>query len=266
MALSPLLSRYDQLIVDLDGCVWIGDEPVGGSVEAIDRLRAAGKRIAFATNNSRRSGEDYVRKLWSMGIQASLGDVVTVGGAMQHLLAETRRGMSAFVIGTEAMLRHVHDAGLKVMNSTDLATRVDLVVVSGSEQITYEDLRVATLALRRGADFIATSRDPTYPMPDGLWPGTGAVLAALEAASDRTAAIVGKPEPQLFITALERLGEGRTLVVGDRLASDVEAARRARLDAALVLTGDSTAEEAAAAKEPRPVAVADSLLALVSPD
>src|SRR5215212_2423671 len=245
VALSPLVERYDQLIVDLDGCVWLGDRPVDGSVEAIELLRGAGKRVAFATNNSRRTGEEYVSKLWGMGIQASLADVVTVGGAMQHLLAETRRGMTAFVIGTDAMLRHVAEAGLKVMNNTDLATRAELVIVSGSEDVTYEDLRIACLALRRGADFLATSRDPTYPMPDGLWPGTGALLAAVEAASDREAAIVGKPEPQLFLTALERLGEGRTLVVGDRLASDVEAARRARLDAALVLTGDTTADEAA---------------------
>jgi HAD superfamily hydrolase (TIGR01450 family) len=264
VALSPLLARYDQLIIDLDGCVWLGDEPVEGSVEAIGQLRDAGKRLAFATNNSRRSGEDYVRKLWGMGIQASLADVVTVGGAMQHVLADTRRGMSTFVIGTQAMVNHVTDAGLKVMNGTDLATRADLVIVSGTEDVTYDDLRVASLALRRGADFLATSRDPTYPMPEGLWPGTGALLAALETATDRQAAIVGKPEPQLFLTALERLGEGRTLVVGDRLASDVEAAKRAGLDAALVLTGDSTAEEADAARDPRPVTVAENLFALVS--
>ena len=264
IGLSPLVSRYDQLIVDLDGCVWLGDQPIEGSVEAIEMVRAAGKRVAFATNNSRQTGEDYVRKLWGMGVRASLGDVVTVGGAMQHLLAETRRGLTAFVIGTESMTRHVTDAGLKVMNNTDLATRADLVVVSGTEDVTYDDIRTAVLALHRGAEMLGTSRDPTYPMPEGPWPGTGAILAAIEAASGRQAAIVGKPEPQLFLTALERLGEGRTLVVGDRLESDVEAARRAHLDAALVLTGDTSAEHAAAAREPRPVAIADSLIALVS--
>ncbi len=144
MALSPLVERYEQLIIDLDGCVWLGDEAIEGSVEAIERLREAGKRLAFATNNSRRTGEDYVRKLWGMGIQASLGDVVTVGGATQHLLAETRRGMTAFVIGTDAMLRHVADAGLRLMNGTDLATRAELVIVSGTEDVTYDDIRIAS--------------------------------------------------------------------------------------------------------------------------
>jgi HAD superfamily hydrolase (TIGR01450 family) len=264
VSLSPLVQGYDQLIIDLDGCVWVGDQAIDGSVEAVERLRAAGKRVAFATNNSRRTGEDYVRKLWGLGIQASLADVVTVGGAMQHLLAETRRGRTAFVIGTEARVGHVADAGLKVMNNTDLATRAEIVIVSGTENVTYDHVRTASMALQRGADFLATSRDPTYPMPDGLWPGTGAVLAAVETASGRQAAVVGKPEPQLFLTALERLGEGRTLVVGDRIASDIEAAKRARLDAALVLTGDATAEEADANREPRPIAVAESLLALVS--
>jgi glycerol 3-phosphatase-2 len=263
VALSSTVSRYDQLILDLDGCVWVGDRPVPGSVEAVAALREAGKRLAFATNDPRHAGEEYVAKLWGMGIQASLADVVTVGGAMQHLLAETRRGRTAFVIGAEPMRRHVADAGLKVLNYTDLASRAEVVVVGGTEDLAYADLRDATLAIRRGADFLATGRDPTYPQPDGLWPGTGAIVAALEYATGATAKLVGKPEPQLFMTALDRLGEGRTLVVGDRLDSDVAAAGRAGLDAALVLSGGTSAEEVDGA-EPKPVAVAETLAALVA--
>jgi HAD superfamily hydrolase (TIGR01450 family) len=264
MSISPLAQRYDQFVLDLDGCVWVGDEPTDGAVDAISALREAGKGVAFVTNDPRRAGEEYVAKLWSLGIQASLADVVTVGGAMQHLLAETRRGRTAFVIGTTPLRRHVADAGLKLMNGTDLASRAEVVVVAGTDELSYEDLRNAVLALRRGADFLATSRDPTYPMADGLWPGTGAILAAVEYASGKTAKIVGKPEPQLLLTALDRLGEGRTLVVGDRLDADVAAAARARLDAALVLTGGTSAEEADGAKEPRPIAVAETLARLVS--
>ena len=265
MPLSPLVSSYDQLILDLDGCIYVGEQAIPGSVEAVGALREAGKRVAFVTNDPRHATEDYVAKLWRLGIKASLADVVTVGGAMQHLLAETRRGRTAFVIGTDAMVGHVADAGLRVLNGTDLASRAEVVVVAGTEDLVYDDLKNATLAVQRGADFLAAARDPTYPQPDGFWPGTGALLAAVEYGAGRTASIVGKPEPQLLLTALDRLGPGRTLVVGDRLDSDVAAAARADLDAALVLTGQTTREDLEGA-DPAPVAVADTLAALVSRD
>jgi glycerol 3-phosphatase-2 len=189
--------------------------------------------------------------------------VVTVGGAMQHVLAETRSGRTAFVIGTASMLRHVSDAGLRVLNATDLASRAEVVVVAGTTELVYDDLRNAVQAVLRGADLLATGRDPTYPQPDGLWPGTGALLAAVEYATGRTAEIVGKPEPQLFETALDRLGEGRTLVVGDRVDSDLAAAAAAALDAALVLT-DGADPAALDGFEPAPVAVGDTLARLLT--
>jgi glycerol-1-phosphatase len=263
VALSALASRYDQFILDLDGCVWVGNEPTPGAVEAIAQLRASGKRLAFATNDPRSATEDYVTRLWGLGVQASVADVVTVGGAVQHLLAEKRSGRTAFVIGTDPLRRHVTDAGVRVLNGTDLASRAELVVVAGTEELVYDDLRNATLAVRRGAELIATGRDPIYPQPDGDWPGTGAIVAAVEYATGKTAQIVGKPEPQLFLTALDRLGgSGRTLVVGDRLDSDVAAAARVPLDAALVLTGGASPDEVGAA-DPRPVAVAENLAELV---
>lgn len=260
-ALSTLLRSYDQLILDLDGCVWVGDDPVDGSVEAIAALRKAGKRVAFATNNSWLAGEDHVAKLWGLGIQASLADVITAGGALQHLLAETRTGRTAYVIGTAAMHRHVTEAGLRVMNGTDLASRAEVVVVSGTDDVHYTDLRDASLAVARGAELLATGRDPTLPMPDGHWPGTGALLAAVETASGGTAEIVGKPSRRLFDTALDRLGDGRTLVVGDRLDSDIAAAAAAGLDGALVLSGGGPSEPGP--DDPKPVTVARDLAELV---
>jgi HAD superfamily hydrolase (TIGR01450 family) len=263
VTLSERIAPYDQLILDLDGCVWVGDEGTPSVAEALEALRAGGKRVAFATNDPRRPDEDYVTKLWSIGVRASLGDVVTVGGATQHFLHDHHAGRTAYVIGTDAVRRHVADAGLHVLNGTDLAARADVVVVAGTNRLDHDDLRLAMLALRRGGDLVATSRDPVYPTADGLAPGTGAIVAAVEYASGATATIVGKPETGLFETALDRLGEGRTLVVGDRLDADVAAAAAAGLDSALVLTGGTSAEEAAAAADPRPVIVADSLAALV---
>ena len=263
MPLSPLAASYDNFVVDLDGTVWVGDELIDGSDKAIGELRAHDKGVAFVTNNPRRSAEDYVAKLWSFGIQASGGDVVTVGGATQHLLAETRTGRTAYVIGSPALHKHVTDAGLKVLNGTDLATRAEVVVIGGTDDWSFEDVRCAALSARRNGDLIATSVDPTYPMPDGLWPGTGSIVAAVEVASGQSAIVVGKPEPQLIVSALDRLGSGRALMIGDRVDTDVAAARKARVDAALVFSGGATSEEAAAAPDPKPVATADTLADLV---
>lgn len=265
LSLSPLLQRYDQVILDLDGCVWRGDDPVPGSPEAVAALRAGGKRVAFATNNSWHPAEEHVAKLWRLGIQASLADVVTVGGAVQHLLAETRQAMTAFVIGTEALVRHVADAGLQVLNGSDRASRAEVVVVGGTDRLTYDHLRTATLAARRGGDLIATGRDPTLPMPGGEhWPGTGATVAAVETASGVTATIVGKPQPQLFLTAIDRLGDGPTLAIGDRLDTDIAAAAAAGLDGALVLSGGISRDDVDASGDGAvPVEVADDLRSLV---
>jgi glycerol-1-phosphatase len=263
MALSRLLSNYDNVVLDLDGCIWVGDVAVPGAAEAVGELRAAGKSLAFVTNDSRRSPEEYVRKLWSLGLRASLEEVVTAGGAIQHVLADRPDGRGTFVIGSAAIFRHVSDSGQRVLNGTSRAAQADVVVVAGHNELRYAELRDATLAIRGGAEMIATDRDATFPGEGGLWPGTGAIVAALEYATGRSAWIVGKPEPQIFRTALDRLGPGRSLVVGDRLDADLGGAAAAGLDAAIVLTGVATRSEAGEANEPRPVAIAEDLPSLL---
>jgi glycerol-1-phosphatase len=264
MPLSPLLSTYDHVVLDLDGCVWVGDRATRKAPEAIAQLRAAHKSLAFLTNDARRSPEEYVRKLWGLGIQASLEEVVTVGGAIQHFLAERGTGAGTYVIGSPAIFRHVSDSGQRILNGTDRASSAEIVVVADHDELRFSDLRPAIQAVLSGAVMIAAGRDPTYPTEDGLSPGTGAVVAALEYATGRKSTIVGKPDPQIFMTALDRLGPGRTLVVGDRLDADVGGANAAGLDAAIVLTGATTAEQAEDAADPQPVAVADDLHALIA--
>ena len=244
MPLTPLVSSYDVLLLDLDGCVWVGDEPTPGAVEAVDAVRAAGRAVGFVTNDARRAPEEFVRKLWRLGFKAAMEEVVTVGGALQHVLNLHHSGRTAYVIGAEAVHRHVTEAGLRVVNGTTFATRAEVVVVAGHEGFDYRELRDAVQAVLRGAELVGAGRDPTFPMPDGLWPASGAVLAAVEAATGHTGWTVGKPEPQLFLTALDRLGEGRALVVGDRLDADVAGAAAAGLDAAVVLTGATSVDEA----------------------
>ena len=264
MALSPLLHRYAHVLLDLDGCVWVGEQPTPGAVEAIGELRAAGKSVVYLTNDPRRSPEEYVRKLWNVGIQASLGEVVTVGAAIQHVLAQGRSRTPTYVIGAPAIFRHVADAGMRIVNGTQRAAHAELVVVAGHDDLHFDELRRATQAVLRGAEMLAAGRDRTFPREDGPWPGTGAIVAALEYATGRQARTVGKPQPQMFHTALDRLGPGSALMVGDRVDSDLAGAAAAQLDGAIVLSGVSTRAEAEAASDPKPVAIADTLHALVT--
>jgi HAD superfamily hydrolase (TIGR01450 family) len=260
--LSPALSPYAGVLLDLDGTLWVGEEACDGAPAALAALREAGLAVRFLTNDVRHSPEEFVRKLWRLGFRASVDEIVSVGAAVQRALAP-RGGGSAFVIGTQALVEHVATAGLRIVNRTPFAARADVVVVAGHEALDYEELKVATQAVLRGAELVGVTRDRTFPMPDGPWPGSGAVLAAVETATGRSAGlVVGKPEPAMYAAAVDGLEPGRVLAVGDRLDVDVAGARAAGLDAALVLTGGATAREAEAAQPP-PTLVAASLAALV---
>ena len=209
MALTPLLRSYDHVVLDLDGCVWLGDTPTRGAVEAIALLRSSGKSLAFVTNDSRRSPEEFVRKLWALGVRASLEEVVTAGSALQHLLAERGQRRGTYVIGSPAIFRHVSEAGARVLNGTERASQAELVVIAGHDDLHFAELRAATQAVLAGAEMVAVDRDAVFPTDDGPWPGTGAIVAALEFATGKTARLVGKPKPELFHTAVDRLGPGR---------------------------------------------------------
>jgi HAD superfamily hydrolase (TIGR01450 family) len=264
MSLSPLFDNYEHVLLDLDGCVWVDQTATPNAREALAELRNHGKTLAFVTNDSRLAPEEYVRKLWSMGLQASLEEIVTVGSAIQYVLADRRPGTPTFVIGSAAIFRHVADAGQRIVNGTDRAASAEIVVVAGHDEFDFAELRTATQAVLNGAEMIAAGRDRTFPASDGYWPATGAILAALEYATERAARSVGKPDVLLFETALDRLGPGPALMVGDRLDADLGGAAAAGIDGAIVLTGVTTRAQAEEAEDPAPVAVAENLYALVT--
>jgi HAD superfamily hydrolase (TIGR01450 family) len=264
--ISPALRPYDHILLDLDGCLWLGDEPIDGAIDAVAALRAEGKSLLFLTNDVRNAPEGFVRKLWRLGFQASLPEVLSVGAAVQFVLAGRNSGRgTAYVVGSQALVDHVAEAGLRIVNGTEFATRADVVIVAAHDDLVFDELRLATQAVLRGAELIGATRDASFPMPDGMWPGTGAVMAAIETATGVTAAqIIGKPEAAMYAAARDRLGPGRILAVGDRLEIDIEGARRAGIDSALVLTGGTSRAEAEAA-DPGPTHIADSLATLVNP-
>lgn len=259
-----LANGFDGLLVDLDGVVWIGRELIPGSVEALRSLRCAGVEIVFVTNNPGKPAAEYARRLTEAGIDVGAERIVTAGEATAGLAAE-RAGddRTAFVIGAPAFHETVAAAGLRLLEG-EAGREAGVVLVSGHRGFDYDELLTATLALQRGAALFATSRDPTLPMPGGAWPGTGAVLAAVETASGARAEIGGKPEPHLFEMARERLGSAaRVAMVGDRVSSDIEGGRRAGLETILVLSG-ATSREGARDAAPPPDRIVENLAALVS--
>jgi HAD superfamily hydrolase (TIGR01450 family) len=263
VSLSLLLSAYDQVILDLDGTVWVGGAATPRAPEAVAAIRGSGRRLVFVTNDGGHSPEEYVQKLWSIGCTASIEEVVSVGSAIQYVLAERPAGARVFVIGAPALFRHVADAGHHVVNNTPNAETADVVVVAAHRDFNYTEMLTATRALLAGAELISGGRDRNFPTAGGIAPGTGAVTIALEYASGAKARIVGKPDPQVFEVALDRLGKGRTLVIGDHLISDLGGAAAAGLDAAIVLSGVTSREQAEAAANPAPVAIAQDLATLV---
>ena len=181
MPVARALEPYDHVLLDLDGCVWVGDEPTPRATEAVAALRAAGKGLAFVTNDGRHADDDHVRKLWRLGFQASREEVVTVGGAVRFACAQAP-WRTAVVVGSAAIHRHVAEAGLRVLGP-DEPRRPDVAVVAAHDDLRYDELRAAVQAVLAGADLICAGRDATFPMPDGPWPGTGAIVAAVEAAT-----------------------------------------------------------------------------------
>src|SRR4051812_31537738 len=147
LPLTPAVRVYDHVLLDLDGCVWVGDEALPGAADAVAALREAGKSVVFLTNDVRHSPEAFVRKLWRLGFQASLDEVVSVGAALQFRLAERNGRGTAYVVGSQALVDHVADAGLRIVNRTPLAARADVVVIGGSDQRAVSGLKLAQQAV-----------------------------------------------------------------------------------------------------------------------
>jgi glycerol 3-phosphatase-2 len=249
---------HDAFLFDLDGVLYRGDDPVPMAAEAVTRLRTAGKRLAFVTNNSSRTPESVAAKLVSVGIPAGAHEVETSAMATAELLGD-RGTRTAFVVGEDGVREALTGAGIVLVDADGHVP--DVVVVGIDRAADYAKLAAASLFVRGGAALVATNADASYPDPEGLLPGAGALLAAITATTGAIPEVVGKPHAPLLRAALVRAGGGRPLVIGDRLDTDIEGAAALRWHSLLVLTGVSTRSDLAVSPV-APTYVADDLGAL----
>lgn len=237
---------YDAYVFDLDGTVYLGDALLPTAGETIMALRRFGKRTVFLSNNPTHTRQEYAAKLTRLGLPTPPEDIITSGQVMADFLRRELPGARLFVVGEEPLLRVLADAGFSF---TEDPARVDAVIASFDRTFTYHKLQVAFDAIRAGARFFATNADRYCPVPGGGQPDAAAIIAAIEACTGaQVETVVGKPSRHTVdaILNLLQLPPESCLMTGDRLETDVAMALGAGMDAALVLTGATTAAQAQA--------------------
>ena len=261
--MTVLADRFDLLLLDLDGTVYLGHTPIEHVAESLGVAAEHGARSVYITNNASRPPTEVAAQLTGMGLQLKQQDVLTSPQAAAELLIERHpAGAAVLVVGAPALVDEVRRAGLRPVR---LFSDNPVAVVQGHSPDTgWHNLAEACLALRAGADWVAANVDSTLPTDRGLLPGNGAMVAALVAATGLSPRVAGKPARALIDTAVHRFAAERPLVVGDRLDTDIAAGVAADVPALLVFTGVSTpADLLAAPPTQRPEYLAFDLRGLV---
>jgi 4-nitrophenyl phosphatase len=241
------LQQYKTILLDGDGVLWKSNQPIPGIKPFFDFLNERGVRWALLTNNNTRTAQDYIDKLGSFGIQAGPDSVFTSSTVTaDYLLENYGRDVFLHVVGMDGLLKTLTEAGFEFTSGEEQPDRKVTAVVAGMDrEINLKKITIAMRLIMGGADFIATNTDGSFPTPEGINPGTGTVIGALQFASGIKPYVVGKPQPAIFLTALKALDARPedTLMVGDRLNTDILGANLLGIQTAAVLTGVTSREE-----------------------
>jgi HAD superfamily hydrolase (TIGR01450 family) len=262
-AAVPLARGHDVALLDLDGVVYVGADPVPGAADALAQARAAGMRLAFVTNNAARTPDAVAGHLHELGIAAEPGEVVTSAqAAARYLAARFPAGAAVLVVGTTGLVDALREAGLTPVHSAD---DEPVAVVQGySPTLSWAQLAEGAVAIGRGALWVACNTDRTIPSARGPLPGNGAFVAALTHATGRAPIVTGKPDPTMHRESVLRSHARDPIVVGDRLDTDIEGANRVGCPSLLVLSGVTTPSQLLAAPAIlRPSYLAEDLTGLL---
>jgi 4-nitrophenyl phosphatase len=254
------MTKIKAMLLDMDGVLWRDTEAIGDLPANLRAIEAKGVQAAFVTNNATRTVAMYQEKFAGFGAQVAAEQIFTSSNATALYLSEQHKSGNVYVIGERGLRQALEERGFKIAEEDVVA-----VVVGLDRELTYEKLRRATLLIRNGAAFIGTNPDRTLPSPDGPVPGAGSILASLEASTDTKPVVIGKPGTAILEAAMTHLGvtPAETLMVGDRIDTDVAAGQKAGCRSALVLTG-ITSEQEARAWRPAPDFIEKDLATLIS--
>lgn len=236
-------ATLNAVILDMDGVLWRASTLLPGVAEFFAFLQQHEIKYAFATNNSTKTVEAYVEKLAGFGITAAPHQITTSAVATADYINQhyDPNNTPVYIVG-ETGIRQA----LTAYGFNENINHARLVVVGLDSQVTYDQLKIATILIGQGATFIGTNGDRSFPIPEGIAPGAGSLLAAIEAATDVTPQVIGKPAAAMFDVAVQRIGAmpEHTLMVGDRLETDILGGQQAGLATALMLTGVTSPEKA----------------------
>jgi 4-nitrophenyl phosphatase len=241
------LSMVRGLIFDMDGVLWKDNQPIGNLRKIFQQIDQLDLKVVLATNNATASINSFLDKLAGFGVELKPWQVISSSIVVaQYLCDRYPAGGNVYAVGEAGLKETLAEAGFKHTHKGEIVA----VVAGMDRQITYEKLKIATLLIRRGVPFIGTNPDPTFPSPEGLIPGAGSILAAIETAAGVSPKIMGKPEPEIYEVCLERMGltPDETIAVGDRLSTDIACAQRVGVISGLVLSGVTSRDQAEAWK------------------
>jgi HAD superfamily hydrolase (TIGR01450 family) len=260
----PLCEAYDLAMLDLDGVVYIGGAAVAGAPESIERVRAAGMKVAFVTNNAARPPAEVAAHLRELGVPADDHDVVTSAQAAAGVLRE-RYGPGARIaaLGAAGLHEALRAAGLEVVG---VESPADACVTGYGPDVPWRDIMQLATRIRDGLPWVASNTDGSLPTPYGEAPGHGVLVGMLERFAGVTPTVAGKPAPPLLRETIHRVGGERPLMVGDRLDTDIEGGAAVGVDTLLVMTGVTGVEALLSAAPPlRPSFIAADLAGLLAP-
>lgn len=259
----PLADRFDLALVDLDGVAYRGHEPIAGAAEGLTAARDRGMRLVFVTNNASREPESVADQLTDLGIPTRSGEVMTAAQAAAQLLrTRLEPGAKVLVVGGQGLVTAVRAAGFHVVESAD--DQPDAVAQGFAPDVGWAQLAEAAYAVERGAWHVASNLDLSLPTARGFAPGNGSLVGAVRNATGVVPDSAGKPSPTMYRMAVERAGARETLVIGDRLDTDLAGARAGGYVGLHVLTGVSTARDAVlATPQERPHLIGADLLSLL---